>query len=135
MALANWRDEFSVNIAEIDEQHKKLFDYINEIHEAMRNKKTKEELGKILDKLTKYTVEHFRTEERYFDRYDYPRSKMHKLEHQVFIDKVGDFKADFEKGKLLLSLEVINFLKDWLINHIKGTDQAYSAFLNEKGIK
>ena len=134
MALANWREEFSVNIAGIDQQHKKLFDYINEVHEAMRTKRTNEELGQILGKLTKYTEEHFRNEEKYFDQYDYPKAKMHIVEHQVFIDKVRDFKVDFKKGKLLLSLTIINFLKDWLINHIKGTDKAYSAFLNEKGI-
>lgn len=135
MALANWRDEFSVNIVEIDNQHKKLFDYINQIHDAMKNKKTNSELGKILDKLTKYTIEHFKTEEKYFDQYNYPKSQVHKVEHQVFIDKVEGFKDDFQKGKLLLSLEIINFLKDWLVNHIKGTDNQYSAYLNEKGVK
>lgn len=135
MALANWRDEFSVKVAEIDKQHKKLFDYINEIHEAMKAKKTNEELGKIIEKLTNYTVDHFKTEERYFERFNYPNTAVHKVEHQVFVEKVNKFREDFSKGKMLLSLEIVNFLKDWLINHIQGTDQQYSSFLNEHGIK
>ena len=135
MALANWRDDYSVNIEKIDNQHKKLFDYINEIHEAMKARKTKEELGQIIDKLAGYTIEHFNTEEQLFAKYNFPDAQNHKFEHKVFIDKVENFKKDFEKGKLLLSLEIVNFLKDWLVNHINGTDQQYSDFLNEKGVK
>ncbi|MBN2279041.1 MAG: hemerythrin family protein [Candidatus Marinimicrobia bacterium] len=135
MALANWRDEYSVNILEIDNQHKKLFAYINEIHDAMKTNRAKEELGTIISKLAAYTVDHFKTEEKYFERYHYPDTANHKYEHQVFVDKVHGFQEDFKKGKLLLSLEIINFLRDWLINHIKGTDKKYSAFLNEKGIR
>lgn len=135
MALANWRDDYSVNIKQIDDQHKKLFDYVNEIHEAMKTKKTKDELGGIIKKLAGYTVTHFKVEENYFEKYDYPEKAVHKVEHDVFVDKVKGFQKDLDSGKLLLSLEIINFLRDWLVNHIKGTDKKYSAFLNEKGIK
>ncbi len=135
MALANWRKDYSVNIKKIDNQHKKLFEYINAIHDAMKAKKTSEELGKIINKLSNYTVEHFKTEEDYFDQYDYPDAKKHKFEHQVFVDKVKKFQSDLKRGKMLLSLEIVNFLKDWLVNHIQGTDQKYSQFLNEKGVQ
>jgi len=135
MALANWQDSYSVKIDQIDNQHKKLFGYINEIHEAMKNRTTKDELGKIIDKLVNYTVDHFRTEEKYFDMYNYPDKANHKVEHEVFIDRVNTFKDDFTSGKLLVSLEIINFLRDWLVNHINGTDKKYAPFLIEKGVK
>lgn len=135
MALAHWKNEYSVNIAKIDSQHKKLFDYLNEINDALVNKKPKEELGKIIEKIVKYAVEHFKTEEHYFDMYKYPKASSHKLEHQAFIKKVKEFQADYNNGKVLLSLKIINFLKDWLTKHILGTDKAYSQFLNEKGVK
>lgn len=135
MALANWREEYSVKIAKIDAQHQKLFDYINEIHDASIQNKAKEQLGGIIAKLVNYTQDHFKTEENYFSIYNYPNESAHKFEHQVFVDKIKEFQNDFESGKALLSLKIVNFLKDWLINHILGTDKAYSAFLNEKGVK
>lgn len=135
MALANWSDKYSVNIEKIDTQHKKLFDYINQIHDATINKKTKDELGKIINSLVDYTVDHFKTEEKLFSTYQYPDEAVHKVEHQVFVEKVAEFKKDFESGKILLSLKIVNFLKDWLINHILGTDKQYSEFLNAKGVK
>lgn len=134
MSIANWNDDYSVKIKEFDDQHKKLFGYINDIHEAMKAKKTKEELGHIITKLLNYTVIHFGNEERYFQKFNYPQAAIQKVEHQVFIDKIKEYQADFKSGKNLLSIKMINFLKDWLINHINGTDKKYISFFKEKGL-
>jgi hemerythrin len=92
-------------------------------------------LGKIISGLIDYTVSHFRTEEKYFDRYGYPETDRHKKEHSDFVDKVSEFKNGFDQGKLSVSVEVMRFLSQWLQNHIKGTDKKYGPFLNEKGLK
>jgi len=52
-----------------------------------------------------------------------------------FVAKVSEFKDGFEKGKLGLSISVMDFLSDWLRNHIKGVDKKYGPFFNEKGLK
>lgn len=135
MELITWSDKYSVNIGSIDKQHKKLVDIINRLHKAMLDKKTKDEMGIILNELIDYTVEHFGYEEELFTKYSYPGTLLHKKEHKDLVGKVSDFKNEFTAGKGAVSMKLLSFLKDWLINHINGTDQKYSDFLIEKGVK
>ena len=134
MGLINWDSSLSVKVAEIDRQHQKLVMLINELNEAMKQRKTKEILGNIVDGLLSYTAIHFKTEEKYFAQYSYPDASTHNQEHTAFVKRVADFKEKFDKGQLALSIEVMKFLSDWLQNHIKGTDRKYSDFFNEKGL-
>lgn len=135
MALITWNDSLSVNVAEIDQQHKKLINMINELNDAMRAGKGKDVLGKIVTNLISYTETHFKTEEKYFAQFNYPDTDNHKREHAAFVQKVTGFKNGFEEKRLTLTIEVMNFLSDWLKNHIMGTDKKYSHFFNEKGLK
>ncbi len=135
MALIQWDDSFSVKVNEIDLQHKKLISMINELNDAMKDGKGKDVLGKTVSGLINYTSTHFNTEEKYFDQFGYPETINHKNEHSAFVQKVSQFKDGFQKGKLGLSIEVMNFLSDWLKNHIKGSDMKYSQFFNENGLR
>lgn len=134
MALMTWSDAMSVGIKEIDNQHRQLIDIINSLAEAMRNRKSNEEMGRILGELSRYTLNHFSLEERYFRQFGYPDTAAHVEQHKAFIAKVGGFQSDFASGKLAISIEIMNFLSDWLVKHIKGTDKLYAPFLKEKGL-
>jgi hemerythrin len=135
MAIIQWNDSLSVNVVEIDKQHQKLIGMINDLHDAMLQGKGKDILGKTVNGLISYTGSHFKTEERYFDQFGYPEANNHKKEHSDFITKVSEFKNGFEKGKLGLTIEIMNFLSDWLRNHINGIDKKYGPFFNAKGLK
>jgi hemerythrin len=135
MTLIEWNDQLSVKVGEIDSQHKRLIEMVNELHAAMKEGKAREALGAILNGLMEYAAIHFSTEEKYFDQFNYVNSGSHKREHQGFVNKVKEFKAGFDKGKMMLSLEVMDFLKDWLINHIQKVDMAYAPFFHEKGLR
>ncbi len=135
MPLFQWSQNLSVNIAEIDKQHRKLVDLINLLYDSMKEGKGKEVVGKILNDLTDYTVHHFSTEERLFEKYAYPEYARHKKDHEDLTKQVIDIKGKFMAGKTVLTMEVMNFLKDWLNNHIMQVDKKYSAFLNAKGVK
>jgi hemerythrin len=135
VTIIQWDHSLSVNVAEIDQQHQKLIKIINELYDAMRQGKGKEVIGKTINGLIEYAGEHFQTEEKYFDLFGYPETSSHKKEHADFVKKVTGFKSELETGRLSLSLEVMNFLSDWLKNHIKGVDMKYSPFFNEKGLK
>ncbi|MDQ5987662.1 MAG: Bacteriohemerythrin [Syntrophus sp. SKADARSKE-3] len=135
MSLIKWSSDLSVNVVEIDRQHQALVGMINELNDAMSDKKATDVLGKIIDNLINYAANHFAQEERYFDQFKYPDTARHKAEHREFVKKVNDFHESFKKGKLFLSVGVMNFLRDWLVNHIKGTDKKYSRFFNEHGLK
>ncbi len=135
MAFMNWDNSLSVSVAEIDRQHQKWIGLINDLHEAMKGGKGGEAVGKIIKELIAYTQFHFGTEEKYFKQFGYPDAEKHIKLHKEFVDKVQGFKNDFEKGKITLTIEVMNFLMQWLKNHIQSVDKQYSAFFNAKGLK
>jgi len=135
MQLMEWNDNLSVDIAEIDQQHQKLIAYINDLNAAMLEGKGKEVLGTILDGLTNYTVSHFSVEEKYFDQFQYNGTAAHKLEHQNFVQKVSEFKQGFDEDRLMLSMEIMAFLKDWITNHIMGSDKKYTQCFKDNGLQ
>jgi len=135
MALIEWDDTYSVNVAEIDRQHKRLAALINELNDAMRERKTKDVLGQIISRLSLYTETHFSTEEKFFDQFNYPETETHVKEHKDFIKKINEFKQSFDENRLMLSIDVLDFLKEWLVKHIQGSDKKYSLFFNRHGLK
>lgn len=134
MALINWENGYSVKVGEIDEQHKAWINLINYLHEAMKSGKGKEILGDILDEVINYTVYHFNSEEKFFAKYNYPDTIPHQKLHNDFVLQFRQIKKDYESGSTILSIEVMNRLKDWLTNHILTIDKQYSSFLNSKGV-
>jgi hemerythrin len=135
MTFITWTDSFSVKVAEIDTQHKKLIDMINKLYDAMKVGKSKDVMGEILNNLLSYTDTHFKTEEKYFDLYKYPEKENHKAKHKQFVETVTKFKKDFDSGNSIISLEVMNFQKDWWTKHINGTDKEYAKYFNDHGLK
>jgi hemerythrin len=123
-----------VNIKEIDLQHQKLVELINNLHDGMKAGKGKEILGEILSELVNYTSFHFAFEEKLLEKYVYPETIAHKRQHSDLVGQVLAYKESYESGKTVLSIEIMNFLKDWLTTHITGTDKKYSTFLNSKGV-
>ncbi|MBI5142129.1 MAG: bacteriohemerythrin [Nitrospirae bacterium] len=135
MALFTWDDRFSVNVREIDEQHKRLIGMINELHDGMKSGGGKAAVAPILKRLVDYTLYHFSTEERYMAQHRYPGELAHKTEHKKFTDKVMDFHKKFDAGTAAVSLELMTFLKSWLTDHIMVTDKKYSKHFNDHGLK
>lgn len=134
MALFVWSDKYSVNINEIDSQHKKLVDLLNSLHDSMKVGRGSEVLGKTLTELIQYVGTHFATEERLMSTHGYPEYKAHKAEHAKLTQKAIELQKDFQQGAPVITVEVLGFLRDWIQNHILGTDKKYSQFLNSKGV-
>ena len=135
MVFIEWVESYSVNIKEIDDQHKKLIGILNRAHDAMKAGKGKKAISTLLSELIDYTGYHFRTEEDLFQKYGYPDLIKHKEEHDDLTQKALDLKTSFDEGRLMNNIEIIIFLKDWLNTHILDTDKKYSAFLNSKGVE
>ncbi|MEI7596451.1 MAG: bacteriohemerythrin [Bacteroidota bacterium] len=133
--LMTWSDsDFSVKVEEIDAQHKKLVDLINDLYSAFQKGQAKNILGDILNELINYTANHFATEEKYFAQFAYPEAEIHIDLHKKLVESVLAFKADFETGKATVSYDLMNFLKDWLVGHIQGTDRKYSEWFKNNGL-
>jgi len=136
MPLMQWNEKMSVGIDSIDAEHKKLVGMLNDLYDGMRSGHGKEVLGKVLDNLIAYTAAHFKNEEKYFVQTGYPASAAHKKEHDDLTKQVLDVQAKYEAGAAgTLSLEVLSFLKNWLVTHIQGSDKAYGPHLKAKGVK
>jgi hemerythrin len=134
MALIEWTDQLLVHVAQIDEQHRRLIRIINDLNESMKARKGKGELGSAIESLVEYTEFHFTTEERLMTANGYISTTVHRAEHRAFVAKTQEFAEGFKSGKLLLSMDVMNFLRVWLTQHICKVDKELAAFLREKGL-
>jgi len=134
MDLITWNNNLRVNISKIDEQHRKLVSIVNDLNSAMGLGKGKEIMGNVLSSLIDYTKSHFATEEELMEKYVYPGYLTHKADHDALTKQVNETMKKFTEGKAIVTVEVMNFLKDWLINHIQNTDKRYAPYLNSKGV-
>lgn len=134
MALVNWDSSLSVNVSEVDNQHKKLIQLINDLNDAMKSGKSKEVVVTTINGLANYTATHFRFEEQQFEKFGYAHTAAHKALHAEFERRVQNFKTDIQNGKLGTSIEVLNFLVSWLKNHIMIEDRKYTELFNKNGL-
>ena len=135
MDTITWKDSYSVGIAAMDEQHKKLFVLINSLNQAMSEGKGRELVGQVLNEMVDYTSKHFTAEEKLMEKYDYPGLTEQKNEHKAFIQKVDQMQQDAKSKNLTISIEVSQFLRRWITDHIMGMDKNYGSYLNAKGVK
>ena len=134
MALIEWSEELSTGIKEVDAQHRRLVDIINELHVAMLDRREKQVMSKIFTELVDYTKTHFSYEEKLFAEHGYPAGRAHKLQHEGLAQKVIDLKEEFDAGNTAVTLEVMRFLRDWLADHIIASDKLYASFLIDRGV-
>ena len=135
MAFLNWTDSLSVKINSIDEQHKKLIGLINSFYEKVSHRTNDENISILIKGMREYTQMHFDYEEKYMRQFNYPDYAVHKKEHDLFISKVSAVEDKVKKGTVILSFEITSFLKDWIKNHIQGSDKKYTDFFIKNGIK
>jgi hemerythrin len=134
MPLITWNDTYKTSIASIDEQHKKLVGIINDLHDAMSKGQGREALTKTLNGLIEYTRIHFKYEEKLMVTHNYVGYAKHKAEHDELIQKVLDLQHMYQTQSLGLTVPIMNFLKDWLTNHIARSDKMYAPYLKSKGV-
>lgn len=134
MSLLSWKDEFSTGISTFDNEHKRLIALINELHAAMLESRSQEVVGEVLRKLVQYTQIHFKHEEEAFARTGYPHAAQHTAQHQKLAAQVSVFVETSREKNAHLSMDVLKFLKQWLLEHIEKSDKAYGSYLHEHGI-
>ena len=129
--FVQWTPKLDLRVPAIDRQHRRLCDYINDLYRAMKNNRTGVELQAIVKKLRDYTASHFSDEEKIFVPSQYPGTKEHKAIHRKFVAKLDEFEAQLKNGTATVSMDLLSFLKDWLINHIAGTDPTYLPYIQD----
>ena len=135
MPLIAWSDIYAVNIHEVDDQHQKLISIMNSLFDAMQLGEGQAVVRAVLKELIDYTAYHFRMEEGLFRKYGYPELAAHKKEHEALAAAVEKFLVEFESGNKYITIDLLNFLSEWLFNHIQEVDKRYVAFLHSKGVQ
>lgn len=128
MAVYEWDDSIAIGIPVIDEQHKALFEWLETLDQAVKNGDGSEAVNDIIWKLISYVTEHFGAEERMMLTGNYPKMAGHRAEHDQFVKRLQEIQVSFIDGNEM-SRNVLDFMADWLVSHIKGTDQEFSRFL------
>lgn len=132
MAKIEWNESYCLNVTRIDKQHQRLFAMINDLDEAIAKEHDEYVIGDYLNELVEYLFTHFRTEEEYFEKMEYPELKVHVEEHLDFTKKVVEFRRAYEQGELKLASQVVDYLSNWIREHILTTDMRYKPFFEEK---
>ena len=133
-AVENWivfNDSHIIGVSEIDQQHRKLVEIINQLNRAIIHNTGNDEIKELFDGLIEFVVVHFETELRFMQQYDFPYMAPHDSAHNHLICVLVNFSRQIHLGKDLLALQSI---KDWLIDHIKNEDKLLGAFLMLKGV-
>ncbi len=129
-----WKDEYTVNIKVIDEQHQKFLSIINELKVVINEGSCKENVSGIFFQIA-YLIDHyFIQEEIYFNDLKYPNFEQHKIEHNSFIDRIIKFQKDLENNKPDLCLEIYHYLEEWFDEHILKYDKEAVEYLKNSGI-
>jgi hemerythrin-like metal-binding protein len=134
MDYIEWISDYSVGVRQFDEEHKQLISFVNKLNSSILAGGTHFVMKEILTSLVNYTKIHFRHEEDFMLLYDYPNREKHKMEHEELTAQVTDFYNDFISGKSKITLSLLKFLSDWLVNHILSTDMAYKDFFKSKNV-
>ena len=135
MTSVEWNDNYSVNIAEIDMQHREFIKLINELLKSVANGTSKEIISSIFKDLTEYATTHFKTEEDYFEKFNYPESSFHKQQHEDIANKIEEFKKRNKEGSKILDSEIVYFLISWFISHVMLIDKRFTKCFKENGLK
>ena len=132
--LMEWSPALSVGFAEIDRQHERLIEIANELNSAMHSGQGTQVVGRILNQLVDYTVKHFTYEENLMRQHGYAERDAHLAEHKKLIADVSTFKRDFDSGKATMTVELLGFIRSWLLEHILKVDKALARELNRRGL-
>lgn len=126
-----WDNTLSVEVKEIDDDHRRLVDLFNLLNHSLAAGDAKDYVEAVLDELISCTVWHFRHEERLMLKHGYDGYAMHKAEHQQLIESAMEMQRKLMQAGKPVSTEDIQFLEHWLTGHILGADMDLGAYLSK----
>ncbi len=133
--MYKWDEKYSVGIQSIDNQHKELFNHLNNLLNALKQGQASHITAQIVAELEKYTRIHFHKEEYFFHLFNFSGSKTHIAEHQMFIQKMNKLKSELKSGNISSTLDLLGFLKEWIEHHVLVVDKEYSECFRQNGLK
>lgn len=131
--IAHWKQDYITGNAQVDRQHQHIFEIVNAIHDAVVTNHNLYIMQELLECLANHTIEHFQTEESLMMAVDYPDYDRHKQTHDSLLAKVDNLLLKFrDRNTAVITIEITQFLTEWLAHHIKGEDQKMIQFLQNQ---
>jgi hemerythrin-like metal-binding protein len=124
-----WGETLSIEVDEIDEDHRRLIELFNILNNAVEEGDAENYIDAVFEELVSCTAWHFRHEERLMLKYGYQGAEEHKAEHLDLIASVKELQQKYLQGDKQLSNNDIEFLEHWLTGHILGADKELGAYL------
>ena len=131
-----WKQDYSVGVKEIDLQHQRFVDLMNQTYDTLYKDESKEKIINLVEEIFSHGALHFHTEEGYFDKFNYPNTDEHKRAHLNLLNQTTSFKtrigseSDYKKAVS----DLIDFLENWLVEHMLTHDKKYTKFFNDNGL-
>ena len=129
MTEIQWKPKYELGIPLIDEQHKRIFFLLNQLHVAVAERQPRAAIEVIFAGLIRQTTEHFHTEETFMAQMEFPDLEAHRAQHAKLTDGLFGLDARFREGEASMAMLVTTFLGSWLKHHIHEGDRAYADFL------
>ena len=136
METINWSARYSVGVEKLDEQHKQIIGMLNRlVTSPVARDANSEAISEILTTMTRFSLEHFKTEENLLKTHGYPDFEKHRQEHGVYRRKTIDFSTASGLGVESVPQILIAYLFEWWTHHILEEDMKYKSFFAEKGVR
>ncbi|MDC0335835.1 bacteriohemerythrin [Pseudodesulfovibrio sp.] len=132
MKKIEWNSKLNLGVPQIDEQHRRLVQLANNLVSAIQTNVADDILEIIFKELQEYTVFHFRDEELYMHEAGYPDIEEHIRQHEDLKKKVADYQEDMRLDMDVSPSDVLEFLGDWLVEHIIYSDMKIARFVKGK---
>lgn len=133
--IIQWKDEYNLGIASIDEQHQKLIGIINTLSKNISAGLSRGDINSAIVRMEQYVKEHFTYEEKFFELIQFKETEEHVREHRVFLEKTEEFRERAKTDEVTLSVEMLGFLEEWFIHHVQVVDRLYVEEFKKFGVK
>ena len=133
MPIIHWQDSYSTGVQIIDDQHRQIFQTINELFDLLQAEAPLQPILDNVDFLIAYAVNHFQTEESFMGESGYPNLAEHREEHRHLVDRIQAIRARFTSPEPPTVLELSRMVGEWTSHHISEVDMGYASFLNRRG--
>ncbi len=132
MAYFEWADDMVIDQGPIDEDHRKLVQLVNQLHDATTEGRGREVVGELLEQLIHYTADHLGKEEAAMAQAGFPHLERHKIGHQAFVGQLQQLQHRYQEGSIAVAAQLSTVLRDWLSLHIRRSDKELHTFLRQR---
>lgn len=137
MAFIEWDDDqFAVGVERVDQQHRRLFELLNELYAAVQEGEGTAAVEDVIAELEDYTYHHFEDEETYMDECGFADEcegcfLAQENAHRGFEEQVSELRERYESGDADVEMQTLRFLRTWIAEHVAGMDQQIGTYLEE----